>query len=352
MSEKKEIIKSEVAILGSPYMPQSFEGKLQLADILAKSGLTPDGLETKEQVFLALQYGAELGLSPMVSIQNISVVNKRPAFMTEIKRGLAFNTGQVADYKVEEIIGKFDTDEEEVIEVIITARRKDYDIECKGSFSLNEAKRAGLLGKNNWKYRASMLKKRADSRLFDSLFPERFAGLMSPEEAEELPMKDVTEKPIDAVDVKKIDLANVEEVVINDDSPENKEEKKDPEKAKKTDKKEAKKEGGTGKEKAKKETKVDKKTEPEIEDNNNDAPDFVLPFEQNKSLLEVLERARTIKPLMTDEEKLHFKSISDAGPDKYTLEQYEHDIEFLKKIKNKEQKDEGLFNDDLPEGVL
>ena len=47
--------------------------------LAAKSGLAPRGLENPEAIAIAVQMGAEVGLLPMQSLQNIAVINGRPA---------------------------------------------------------------------------------------------------------------------------------------------------------------------------------------------------------------------------------------------------------------------------------
>lgn len=182
--ELKKEFENRPAILGSAFMPQTFSEKLKLAEVLAASGLCPSGMNTAQKVFVALQMGHELNLAPMIAINNIAIVNGRPTVMTDVKKGIAFQTGKVKDYKV---IEEKD-DKGNVIAVKATATRTDLNISLEGSFSMIQAEKAGLLNKDNWKkYPEIMMTHRANSRLFNSLFPELLAGLLTPEEAEDLP---------------------------------------------------------------------------------------------------------------------------------------------------------------------
>jgi len=187
-------------ILGSPYMPQSFSEKLKLAEVLAQSGLCPKDMNTPQKVFVALQMGHELGLSPMVSINNIAVINGRPSLMTDIMRAVVFKAGKIKDYSVT----KNKNDDGQVISVTAKAKRIDFDFEYESTFSLDDAIEAELLTKkpdggltstkDNWrKYKTDMLEHRANSRLFKKLCPELLAGFLTPDEAEDLPpIRDVT----------------------------------------------------------------------------------------------------------------------------------------------------------------
>ena len=58
--------------------PSSIDGAIRLAKIMSASGLMPKAISTPEAVFVAMQMGAEIGLSPMASVQNIAVINGRP----------------------------------------------------------------------------------------------------------------------------------------------------------------------------------------------------------------------------------------------------------------------------------
>ena len=200
----KEIIKKEKnetsenqktkIILGSPYMPQEFDGKMRLAEVLHKSGLCPKGMNSIEKVFVALQYGHELGLSPMIAVQNIPVVNGRPSLMTTVMMGIIRASGKVIDLKEEEIL-----DGNKIIGFEVTGKRKDTgNTVYKGKFTLEDAEKAGLVGKDgevikdNWKYPAGMLLYRAQSRFAKDSCPELFAGLLTKEEAENLEPIDIT----------------------------------------------------------------------------------------------------------------------------------------------------------------
>lgn len=59
--------------------PQTPDQAWTLAETIAKSRLAPKGYDTVEQIFVAMQHGAELGLNAMQSLQGIAMVNGRPA---------------------------------------------------------------------------------------------------------------------------------------------------------------------------------------------------------------------------------------------------------------------------------
>jgi len=60
--------------------PQSFTEVMQLAEIASKSGLVPSAYRGKVQdIIIAMEKGAEVGLSPLQSLDSISVINGKAA---------------------------------------------------------------------------------------------------------------------------------------------------------------------------------------------------------------------------------------------------------------------------------
>lgn len=160
-----------------PEMPEDFDGRWQRAQIYAASGLMPKGMDTPEKVFIALDIGAALGLSAMMSVQNIAVINGRPSVMFQVKLGIAMSTGQLEQH------GAVFSGAGETLACTYTVKRKGYAPVSK-TFSHADAKRADLLGKDNWKkYEPDMLTARAGDRAVKDAFAELFAGLSAPDDA-------------------------------------------------------------------------------------------------------------------------------------------------------------------------
>ena len=65
--------------------PRGIDEAIRLAKIMAASGLMPKSIETPEAVFVAMQMGAEIGLSPMASVQNIAVINGTPWYLRQMR---------------------------------------------------------------------------------------------------------------------------------------------------------------------------------------------------------------------------------------------------------------------------
>ena len=180
----------------SPYselMPRSLQEKVEMAKYLAQSGLMPGGLQAPAQVLVALQMGHELGLSPMIAVNNIAVINGRPSLSSSIMDAIVMNRPDYAGRSI-----KFDGQGDTRSCTVIVRRKIGENVETfEGYFDMQMAKNAGLLGKDNWKhYPDRMLKARASGYADRDGWPDALAGMLSQEEAEGLPPepRDVTPK--------------------------------------------------------------------------------------------------------------------------------------------------------------
>ena len=168
---------NEVAVAN--LMPQTQEAKYQMAGVLCKSGLIPSGLDTAEKVFVALQWGHELGLTPMVAVNNIAVINGKPTLSADIMCAVVKRSPEYGGIKWIEMS---DTKAECEITRILPNGEKETQRSC---FTIEDAEKAGLLGKDVWKkYRKRMLKHRCLSYGLKDMFPDLLAGLYDPEEME------------------------------------------------------------------------------------------------------------------------------------------------------------------------
>ena len=172
--EKKELAE----ITASTMMPATFNNRYQMGKILASSGLMPKGMDTAERVCVALQYGYELGLSPMVSINNIAVVNGKPTLGTDVMHAIVRHSKEYGGVE-------WVCQDDKRAECIVHRINANYKEEVRGVFTIEQAKAAGLANKDNWKnYPARMLKHRALSYALRDAFPDVLSGICSPDEME------------------------------------------------------------------------------------------------------------------------------------------------------------------------
>ena len=163
----------------SNLMPQTQAEKYEMASVLCKSGLIPSGLNSPEKVFVALQWGHELGLSPMVAVNNVAVINGKPTLSADIMSAVVKRSPEYGGIKWIEMS---DTKAECEITRILPNGEKEVQRSC---FTMDDAVKAGLAGRDVWKkYPRRMLKHRCLSYGLKDVFPDLLAGLYDPEEIE------------------------------------------------------------------------------------------------------------------------------------------------------------------------
>lgn len=162
---------------------QSLADALEFADVVVASGLAPAKMN-REGVVIAIQMGAEVGLSPMQALQNIAAINGRPAIWGDAMLGLVRGSGQLAAFKEEEIGDRG----KDSWGFRCTVHREGYEA-ASDEFTVADAKRAGLWGKQGpWtQYPQRMLRFRARGFVLRDQFGDVLKGLRSAEEAMDMP---------------------------------------------------------------------------------------------------------------------------------------------------------------------
>lgn len=160
-----------------PVAVQSMDDALRYAKVIAASGLLPKsfyaaGGDPTAMAFAAIQLGAEVGLSPMASVQNIAVINGKPAL---------YGPGQLAVCEASGLMEEF----EEGLRGDGAAREAWCTVKRAGRkaktviFSMADAGRANLTGKRGpWtEYPDRMLLARARTFALRDTFPDVLLGL-------------------------------------------------------------------------------------------------------------------------------------------------------------------------------
>jgi hypothetical protein len=133
--------------------------------------------------------GMEVGLAPMASLQNIAVINHRPCIWGDAQLGVCRATGEMTDFaEWYEVAGKRVDKTPQTFSDDVTAvcrvQRRGYKEPTIGSFSVADAKRAGLWGKQGpWsQYPSRMLKLRPRSFALRDQFGDALRGFKSAED--------------------------------------------------------------------------------------------------------------------------------------------------------------------------
>jgi hypothetical protein len=157
-------------------LPANLRDAQEIAKVLASSDFVPKDYRGKPgNVVVALQLGAELGLSPMQAVQGIAVVGGRPAVWGDMLLALC-----LAHPECQDIREAFDAETGTAICTVLRRGRQPV----ARSFSIEDAKRAGLWNKEGpWRtYPERMLAMRARAFACRDAFADALRGVQSIEE--------------------------------------------------------------------------------------------------------------------------------------------------------------------------
>lgn len=180
-------------------VPQTIDEAFRVATAVSRAGMAPYGMDTPEKCLIAIMSGAEVGLPPMQSVQNIAVINNRPCMWGDALIGVVRASG-FAEYIKEWIEGEGD----QMVAHCETLRKGEKEPIVE-TFSVDDAKKAGLWqteakvqrrSKGGGTYQADndspwykhpkrMLKMRARAFLLRDVYSDVLKGLQVREEVED-----------------------------------------------------------------------------------------------------------------------------------------------------------------------
>ena len=186
----------------SPIHLKSWQEIERFAEKAAKSGMVPkDYIGRPDAICIAVQMGSELGLAPMQALQNIAVINGRPSIWGDAMLALVKASPLCAD--IEE---HSEGDGDAMVAVCVAKRVGKKPVVHR--FSVDDAKRANLWktepkvkkqGRDGpyevdagpwYSYPQRMLQMRARGFALRDAFPDVLKGLLSAEEARDIPWED------------------------------------------------------------------------------------------------------------------------------------------------------------------
>jgi len=157
--------------------PQSLTEAMKLSEYLAKSEIIPIAFRGRPaDVFVAIGFGAELGMPPMSSLRNVFILDGRPTISADGAHGVA-----ISHPECDRFYRDNERSELGKREVWICVRNGEPH---EGEFTIEMA--AHLMKKDNWRnYPADMLKARARLRAAKLAFPDRLGGILTREEIQD-----------------------------------------------------------------------------------------------------------------------------------------------------------------------
>ena len=204
-------------------IPQSIEEVYRLSKYIASSGLAPQGMNTPEQITVAIMTGLEVGLPPMFAVQKIAVINGRPTIWGDAVPAFLWSRG----FKLKEwTVG---ADNDRVAHCKVT--RPD-GTEIERTYSVRQAIKAGLwqttekvrrrnksgefYEKDNdspwFRFQERMLPMRARGYACRDGAADVLSGLYLTEEMEDPPMRDITPAREPVLEI--MDVPDIPDVVV------------------------------------------------------------------------------------------------------------------------------------------
>ncbi|MCK8788122.1 hypothetical protein M0638_27585 [Roseomonas sp. NAR14] len=163
--------------------PTTFQEAIRFSEMLANSDMVPKDYKGRPaNVMVAIQWGAEVGLSPLQALSNIAIVNGRPSLWGDA--ALALVRGHPACSGVREGVEGEGEARHGWCEVIRRGEQPQ-----RRTFSVADAKNAGLWGKQGpWsQYPDRMMQLRARGFAIRDVFPDALRGVITTEEAQDIP---------------------------------------------------------------------------------------------------------------------------------------------------------------------
>ena len=143
------------------------ESAYKMCGVLSKSDLVPRNYRGKpENVFLAYIAGQPFGWDVTMAMRSFHIIEGTPSLKPEIQLALVRQAGHSVSVKTSSVDA-----------VILVGKRQDTGDVAEVGYTIEDAKRAGLVGKGSWKtYPEDMLFARAVSRLCRRLFQDVLLG--------------------------------------------------------------------------------------------------------------------------------------------------------------------------------
>lgn len=153
--------------------PGQWQALREQAKALVASGFLPKAVNTAEKAIAIMLAGRELGIGPMHALRAINIIDAKPCFSAELIAGLVYKRVPGAVLRV------IESDNEHCL---IEAGRPGQAVTAF-EFTIADATRAGLTGKDNWKkYPRAMLRSRCITEAARATFPDATAGIYDPDE--------------------------------------------------------------------------------------------------------------------------------------------------------------------------
>jgi hypothetical protein len=157
------------------FEPRDIGEAFEMARLLVASGFMPRGVQRPEAAFAIIAAGRELGLTAMQSLRSIHIIEGKPTLSADLIAALCKSRSDVCQYfrlvESTDKVARYET------------HRRGEPAPTAMAFSWEDAQRAGVTGKDNWKkYPAAMLRARCITALARAVYPDLAMGIYDPDE--------------------------------------------------------------------------------------------------------------------------------------------------------------------------
>lgn len=148
--------------------PELLNTSHKLATQICRTEFVPKALRDRPEATLAaLLAGRELGLGPMTALNHVNIIEGRSSFSAQLQRAVAMSAGH-----------QIDVVETTPERCVVVARRAGSEHTVRIEWTMADAKRAGLDGKQNWrKNPRQMLQARATAEAARLVAPDATLGI-------------------------------------------------------------------------------------------------------------------------------------------------------------------------------
>jgi len=167
---------------GFALQPSTLNEAFEMANMLSASQMVPKHYQGKPQdTLVAMMMGSEIGLNPIQALQNIAVINGKPAIYGDALLALVQSHPKFGGHE--------ESFDDATMTATCTVWRKSDASKHTVSFSQEDAQKAGLWSKQGpWsQYPKRMLMWRARGYALRDKFADALGGLITVEEARDIP---------------------------------------------------------------------------------------------------------------------------------------------------------------------
>lgn len=161
------------------FEPGSMHEAMEYAKVATASRMFAKVAPTPEAAFMIIATGRELGLTCSQALRSIYFFDGKVTLSADLMVALVKRHSSCKYFRLVESTDQVATYE---------THRRDEPSPTRMSFTLEQARTAGVTGKDNWrKYPAAMLRARCSAALVRAVYPDAAMGMYDPDELEPTP---------------------------------------------------------------------------------------------------------------------------------------------------------------------